>query len=524
MFKRFMKMHRKENMIILFFTLGQVIILVMTSLMLSWATNELLAGRLKGFLLWNSFNFFWWGILFIINYYLGAYEEKVVQRISMDMRAYITNKLEVTTYQNVKSKAQGTFVSWLNNDIEKIQEQGVRQYYTYWGQIFSIVLSSLALLSFHYSLLLLTLVLVFLLTHLPKAFEGRMNQATQKLSLAQEAFVAKIQDTLAGFDIFYGFNRLPKLRERVTEAGVSLLDEQVSYTKDMKIAEGSIGYINVFCQVAVVTFTGVLAFFRFFKLGAMSSTGNLSASIFNGVSQLSQSRMLMKATDAYFEKYEAFEAAEEEERTPIPIKESIEIRDLTYKIAGKTIFSHLNLKFEKGKKYAIIGESGSGKSTLLNILSGRLEPNEGEVLVDGQVVQQPKFLRDSLTYIPQVSYIFSDTILHNMTLWEEQPATNVSAAYEATGLNSFTTLAEQVEEGGKNMSGGQRQRLSFSRALLNNKDIYFLDESTANLDRPTAIKLERLLLEQEEATVLLVTHHLYPENEGLFDEVIHLNG
>ena len=111
-----------------------------------------------------------------------------------------------------------------------------------------------------------------------------------------------------------------------------------------------------------------------------------------------------------------------------------------------------------------------------------------------------------------------------MTLWEEQPASNVSAAYEATGLNSFTTLAEQVEEGGKNMSGGQRQRLSFSRALLNNKDIYFLDESTANLDRPTAIKLERLLLEQEEATVLLVTHHLYPENEGLFDEVIHLNG
>ncbi|MBF6979310.1 ABC transporter ATP-binding protein [Aerococcaceae bacterium zg-BR22] len=209
-----------------------------------------------------------WAILFIINYFASAYEEKVIQLISSDIREYIANKLSVASFQNVKSNNEGTYISWLNNDIQQIEANGLRQYFEFWSNLFSVGLSIVALVTYHYSLLLVTFLLMGLMLKFPSFFEKKMNQATEQLAVANEAFISKIQDTIAGYETFYSFNIFNRMKRNINDASFQLKDEKVKYVQSTKYAEGFIGFVNIVSQVAIVTATGVLAYLNVVTIGA----------------------------------------------------------------------------------------------------------------------------------------------------------------------------------------------------------------------------------------------------------------
>lgn len=111
-------------------------------------------------------------------------------------------------------------------------------------------------------------------------------------------------------------------------------------------------------------------------------------------------------------------------------------------------------------------------------------------------------------------------MINNITLWNENVINKAQTGMNVLGINEYINQDDMIQENGKNLSGGQKQRIAFARALTASDKIILLDESTANLDKKTALILENTLLDNPNVTVILVTHHLYEETKGKFDEII----
>lgn len=171
-----------------------------------------------------------------------------------------------------------------------------------------------------------------------------------------------------------------------------------------------------------------------------------------------------------------------------------------------------------GEKVAIIGASGSGKSTLLKVLSGLFKPTEGRVFfsdVDMQLME-PTALRQQIAYLPQDTRLFNGTLRDNLVLGLKTPTDDrILEVCKMTGVASLIArhprgISLPIYEGGRGLSGGQRQMVALSRVLLQAPSALLLDEPTASLDQQSEVNLIRALKTfiQPEQTLVVVTHKL----------------
>ncbi|WP_370295507.1 thiol reductant ABC exporter subunit CydD [Rossellomorea marisflavi] len=177
----------------------------------------------------------------------------------------------------------------------------------------------------------------------------------------------------------------------------------------------------------------------------------------------------------------------------------------------------LTVHIEPFSKVAIIGESGSGKTTLLHILSGLIDPSEGEVVVNGksrrQVIESSWF--GLIAYISQNPYIFAGTIEENMAAGSLHTAKELEDAAEKAGLSELISILEDgfqtvIGEGGRGLSGGEKQRIALARAFLRKPSIVLLDEPTTGLDLKTESILQQSIKElSQSSTIVTVAHRLH---------------
>ena len=185
---------------------------------------------------------------------------------------------------------------------------------------------------------------------------------------------------------------------------------------------------------------------------------------------------------------------------------TIDLLNVSKSFGSKKIFTDLNLKFESGKSYALIGGSGSGKSTLLNII-GRLEKiDSGNVLVDKQDIWKIKertFFKNTVGYVFQnYSLIENKTVYDNLKLITKDKKI-ITDVLEKVGLSS-DHLHQKIYE----LSGGQAQRVAIARMLMKPRKIILADEPTGALDGEIGKEIIRLLLNErdEEKYVIIATH------------------
>lgn len=182
------------------------------------------------------------------------------------------------------------------------------------------------------------------------------------------------------------------------------------------------------------------------------------------------------------------------------------------------ILNNVSLQIKKGSMVGINGSSGSGKTTLLNLLTGFYEPTSGNIIVDSQNINNLKNYKDwliNIGYVPQVSFIFDDTIYNNITLGLEEKNLHNSNLDKVLWDSQLTNFVKNLEKGlntnlgelGSKISGGQKQRIALARALYQQKDIIILDEATNSLDKPTEEKFLKNLKTLDK-TVIVVSHDI----------------
>ncbi|MCD8342463.1 MAG: ABC transporter ATP-binding protein/permease [Clostridiales bacterium] len=202
-----------------------------------------------------------------------------------------------------------------------------------------------------------------------------------------------------------------------------------------------------------------------------------------------------------------------------PLYGDVEFRDVTFRYPDgeETILSHFNLTVPQGTRVAIVGETGAGKSTLVNLICRFFEPTEGAVLIDGRDARERSqlWLHSNIGYVLQQPHLFSGTVLENLrygnpdaTLEEIQRACRLVCADQIIERMEHG-YDSQVGEGGDLLSTGEKQLLSFARAILSDPRILVLDEATSSIDTLTEQLIQSAIAEMTRGrTSFIIAHRL----------------
>jgi ABC-type bacteriocin/lantibiotic exporter with double-glycine peptidase domain len=240
--------------------------------------------------------------------------------------------------------------------------------------------------------------------------------------------------------------------------------------------------------------------------------------IIPGIVKIINAMGQMRAYDFSLNELESFAnktKSEDQIKQAEPINE-IQIRNLYFQYADNQVIKDLSLSIKKGSFIGITGKSGKGKTTILNLLLGFLSPSNGEIFINDSLVsaKEIKNYWSQISYVRQQSFFIHDTILRNIILEEESyNKERLRSALFISGLDDLINrspdgLNKMITENGKNISGGQQQRIAIARALYKDAELILLDEPFNELDEASTTLLSQHFKEIAATgkTIIMITH------------------
>lgn len=469
-----------------------------------------------------------WSLQIYLHSHLFA---DAMQTMNRRMREDIITNLISSDIKGYSQYDTGTIVSWLTNDITTINTYGFIDLEMVIRQIVGIVFSFAAIIYFHYSITIVVILLAMIMLFLPRIFSKGLNRQMKQVSETTDYTTNIFTDTLHGYVDLVLMNKFDFMKGRVNKASLLLKEEKVKYATKAGMLSGVTNGQSLLSQVILLSFTSWLFFGGVVPIGALSGVQYLAATIFSSLTGLSANLIEIGTVQPIFDKFKSIRMNSSIGSIEAEPFHEIHITDLTfsYPEQADTVLEHINLTFEKGKKYAIIADSGTGKTTLLNIISGMINGYSGEIRWNNDAYDTVNImsLRKQIMYINQAPHIFNGTILDNITLGESVASDFLDKIIDDVGLRSLIDSLEYgldtvIEYNSKNISGGQRQRIALARGLALERKLFILDETTSSLDVSSAKNIESILLKKSDVTVIMVNHNISEETQQLIDEIYYL--
>lgn len=466
----------------------------------------------------------------VANAVYRAVYPRFLQRAMQQYRDYAFSRLTQKSLRSFSKEGTALYVSALTNDCTSIENNYLAATFTLIEFLFCFLGALIMMLYYSPVMLVLAVALSFLPVAVSMTAGNRLTEQEKEISKKNERFVSIVNELLSGFPVIKSFraetqaSRLfsqrneqaeeAKKNKRRTEQLISLLANDA----------GIIAQMGIFLAGAWLAISG-----KGVTAGVVIVFVQLMNYILNPISQVPLLWSNRKAAIALMEKLSdaLSENVREEGREKLNgFSEKIEVKDLTYGYEPEShVLKDLDVQFDAGKSYAIVGGSGSGKSTLLNLLMGSSSNYQGEICIDSVSIKniESESLYQLMTSVQQNVFVFNDTIRNNVTMFHEFPDKEVTLALERSGLSEFIEKRGEdfvCGENGANLSGGERQRISIARALLRKSPILLVDEATAALDAATARAVSFSILNLVGMTRIVVTHRLEEAILRRYDKIL----
>ena len=329
-----------------------------------------------------------------------------------------------------------------------------------------------------------------------------------------------LRENLTGIRVIRAFNRSESENQRFKEANLDLTDTSIKVNKIMAGMQPLMMLIMNLTSIAIIWFGGIRIAQNNMQLGDMMAFIQYAMQIMFSIIMVTILFIMVPRAQASAVRINEILDHETGNRRPAQstppgeVKGVVEFRDVAFSYPGaeEPAICSINFTVQPGEVTAIIGGTGSGKSTLINLIPRFYDVDRGAVLVDGVDVRQmtQQDLRAKIGFVPQMPILFSGTIAENIrygkpaaTDEEVRRAAVVAQAEDFISAmpNGFDSV---IAQGGTNVSGGQKQRLSIARALVRQPEIYILDDSFSALDFKTDARLRAALKEETTAATVII--------------------
>lgn len=441
--------------------------------------------------------------------YFGA---KASVNFAGDLRSDLYSKIQRFSFSNIDKFSSGSLVTRLTNDVTQLQNfvnMLLRMCLRSPGMLVGALI--MTIIKSPKTALILVFVIpvmaIFLTFFIKRGFPRFQNMQTKIDSLN-----SNIQENITNVRVVKSFVREDFEEEKFKKSNYELKNAGISAMNVMIIIQPVMMFLMYATSITVMWIGGNDVIVGSMTLGDLTALINYISQILMSIMMLSMlfvfsSRAIASGRRIKEVLDEKIDITENESSDAVVKNGEIEFRNVSfryYKNSEKKVLNNINLVIPAGKTIGIIGSTGSGKTTLVSMIPRLYDVDEGEVLVDGVNVKNYSLpvLRQGVSMVLQKNVLFSGTIAENLR-WGDENASDAEMKKWATAaqadnfIESFPDGYETVlDQGGTNVSGGQKQRLCIARALLKKPKVIILDDSTSAVDTATERNIRKTFSEE----------------------------
>lgn len=462
---------------------------------------------------------------------------EIGQDILKDMRFSIFEHLQKLPFSYFDSRPHGKILIRVVNYINTLSDLLSNGLINLISDLFNVIITLIFMLFIDVKLTLYSLLLLPVLFVMVLFIQGKQRKAYQELSNKQSNLNAYIHESISGIKITQSFAREDENFQIFNEVSEEYRQSFMKAVRVQYLLWPAVQNISVI-TTCFIYFVGIR------QLGVSVTTGTLIAFIgyinnfWNPVINIGNFYNSLITATAYLERiFETMDVVPEIQDAPHaielpPIKGTVDFQHVYFRYEeGKNILTDVSFHIEPGQTIALVGPTGAGKTTIINLLSRFYDVNEGAVKIDGYDVRDVtlRSLRKQMGVMLQDTFIFSGTIIENIR-YGNLAATEEEVIQAAKIVRAHDFIKDLkdgyetvVEERGSTLSAGQRQLISFARALLADPKILVLDEATSSIDTKTEELLQEGLQQLLKGrTSFIIAHRLSTIKNS--DKIFYIDG
>lgn len=465
----------------------------------------------------------------VLYYIYNQNRAKFTIKCSTLLREDYFSSLLNRDFADFRKKNTGEYLSKFSNDLELLKNMYFSNLTLLLYLLSKIIFVSVALVLFDWRIAFITIFLLSMPIYVPKLVEKKLVTARGEYVDSLEKNLNKMTDWLSKFETIKMFSIEKKISKLFAETNDNIAIKTMKDKQINNITNLLTMLMSYYSHIIIILVSAYFVYEGSFNAGmffiAVSMIDQLSypiISISGSFQNFISVRKIAKDVENEINQYTKKELSD----CILELKNEIKLDNINFKYEGEhLLLSNLNFTFEKNKKYLIRGESGSGKTTIIDLMLNYMECESGEVLYDGIFAREIEPYQ-YVTVIRQDAEIFNDTLQNNLTLFSNRfTDEELIDVLEKVNLQKFAnkeSLAMNLGENGSSLSGGERKRICFARALLRDTNVLIFDEPLANLDKNNIELIEDVLLNLEGRTMITISHAFTDSKLKKFNGILEL--